>query len=256
MKIIVVDDEMSALHVFLHEIMYEKDVEYKFFRDDRKEILDYVSSCAIDAAFLDVKMPNVNGIELAGTLISVAPRIKIVFITGLTINFSDLPEEVRAHTIGFIYKPYDKVELINCLNAVAEEIPRLSIKLFGKFECFLNGRRVEFSSQKEKELFALLIYYDGRTLSMNEAIACIWGDHDVEKAKKLYRDAVWRLRKSLQRINFNCVEFGRAEISLNRRNIDCDYWDWLEGKTCEGGELLVDYDWTDGRVPESKRRKK
>ncbi|MGN0817761.1 MAG: response regulator transcription factor [Candidatus Coproplasma sp.] len=253
MKIIVVDDEMSALHVFLYEIMYEKDVEYKFFRDDEKAIIDYVSTYGADAAFLDVRMPNVNGIDLARTLITLLPRIKIVFITGLTINFSDLPEDVRANTIGFIYKPYDKAELINCLNAVAEEIPRLTVKMFGVFECYLNGRRVEFSSQKEKELFALLLYYNGKTLTMNEAIACIWGDHDVEKAKKLYRDAVWRLRKSLQRINFNCAEFGRAEISLDRRNIDCDYWNWLDGKSAECGELLVNYDWTEVCLPGNKR---
>ena len=243
MKIIVVDDEMSALHVFLYEIMYEKDVDYKFFRDDPNQILEYVASCGADAAFLDVKMPNVNGIELARTLISVSPRIKIVFITGLTIGFSDLPEDVRANTVGFIYKPYAKDELIKCLNAVAEGIPCLTVKMFGVFECYLNGRRVEFSSHKEKELFALLLYYNGKVLTMNDAISRMWGDHDVEKAKKLYRDAVWRLRKTLQRINFNCVEFGRAEIALDKRGINCDYWDYLEGKIADGGELLVSYDW-------------
>ncbi|MGN0815116.1 MAG: response regulator transcription factor [Candidatus Coproplasma sp.] len=245
MRIIVVDDEMSALHVFLHEIMYEKDVDYKFFRDDQSQILEYVTACGADAAFLDVRMPNVNGIELAHMLISVSPRIKIVFITGLTIDSSSLPEDVRANTVGFIYKPYDKDELINCLNAIAEGLPRLTVKMYGHFECYLNGRRVEFSSQKEKELFALLLYYNGKRLSMNDAIACMWGDHDVEKAKKLYRDAVWRLRKTLQRINFNCVEFGRAEIALDKRGINCDYWDFLEGRTAEGGELLVNYDWAE-----------
>lgn len=34
MKIIVVDDEMSALHAFLNEIIEEQGVEYKFYRDD------------------------------------------------------------------------------------------------------------------------------------------------------------------------------------------------------------------------------
>lgn len=245
MKIIVVDDEMSALHVFLHEIMYERNVDYKFFRDDVKEIMDFVTDCGADAAFLDVKMPNVSGIELARSLIAVLPRMKIVFITGLNLVASDLPDDVRQHTLGFIYKPYDRRELINFLNVIADEIPRLTVRMFGAFECRLNGRRVEFSSQKEKELFALILCYNGKTLTMNEAIAYMWGDHDVEKAKKLYRDAVWRLRKTLQSINFNCVEFGRAEITLNRQNIDCDFWNVLDGKTVENGEFLKNYEWSE-----------
>lgn len=58
MKIIVVDDEMSALHAFLNEIIEEQGVEYKFYRDDIAAVCKYTAENAVDAAFLDINMPK------------------------------------------------------------------------------------------------------------------------------------------------------------------------------------------------------
>lgn len=245
MQIVIVDDEMSALHVFLGEIMYERNVEYKFFQDDVREIFAYCRDHRIDAAFLDVKMPRVNGFDLARELCEMQPWIKFVFITGLSLTEKDLSDDLKEHTLGFIYKPYDREELRGYLDEISEGSFRLEARMFDSFDCFLHGRRVEFSSLKSKELFALLLYYNGKSLTMADAISKMWPDHDPVKAKGLYRDAVWRLRKTLQRINFECVVFSRAELVLNKENIDCDFWDFLEGKNGDyRGELLKSYDWS------------
>lgn len=34
MKIIIVDDEMSALHTFLSDVIGRTDADYKFFKDE------------------------------------------------------------------------------------------------------------------------------------------------------------------------------------------------------------------------------
>lgn len=57
MKIIVVDDEMSALQAFLGEIIGE-DVEYKFYRDDAEAVCEYAAKGGVNAAFLDIRMPK------------------------------------------------------------------------------------------------------------------------------------------------------------------------------------------------------
>jgi two-component SAPR family response regulator len=109
----------------------------------------------------------------------------------------------------------------------------------------MNDNLVTFSSNKSKELFALLIAYDGNNVSMNDAIANLWPDHDAELAKKLYRDAVWRLRKTLEGINFNCVNFGRANLTIKKENISCDFWDFVKsGKGDYRGEFMKNYDWS------------
>ncbi|MCD8372472.1 MAG: response regulator [Clostridia bacterium] len=245
MKIIVVDDESDALHIVFDEVISRKDTEYKFFKDKPEDILEYVAANVVDGAFLDIKMPEIDGTVLAEKLIKIRPDIKIVFITGLNVNKNDLPEQIKANTLGFIYKPYDKNELINYLNLLSDEAARLDVVMFDTFECTLGGRHLEFSSGKSRELFALLLVYGGKTLSMSDAIAHLWPDHDTEKAKILYRDAVWRLRKTLQNVNFNCIGFNYGELTLDRQNINCDFWNMLEGKKGNyRGDFLKNYDWS------------
>lgn len=245
MKIIVVDDELSALHVFLSEVIGERDVEYKFYRDDVDAVCNRVAGGNVDAAFLDIRMPDVNGVELAEKLIDIDPTLKIVFITGLSVSANDLPERVKEHTVGFLYKPYDAATLQKCLSLIRNKKRTLLVKMFDTFDCFVDGKRVHFSSAKSKELFALLIAYNGKMLTMNDAISQLWADGDTEKSKILYRDAVWRLRKTLNDIGVACVEWKRAAISLDKSQIECDYWNYLlTGRGGYRGEFCKTYDWS------------
>ncbi len=245
MKIIIVDDEMSALHAFLNDVIDEKDIEYKFFKDNGEEIEEYVSANRVEAAFLDINMPGVNGLALAEKLIGIRGELRIVFITGQKVGLSDLPEPLRTHTVGFIYKPYDKETLDSYFSVLRKLAPALTVKMFGSFDCFINGNLVRFTSKKSKELFALLLAYNGKSLSMTDAISQLWPDTPLEKSKKLYRDAVCKLRKVLKEICFACVRFGRALLVLNSENISCDYWDFLKsGRGDYNGEFLKSYDWS------------
>lgn len=245
MKIIAVDDEISALHVLLNEIIEIGEADCRFFKDDVSGILSYVASNRIDAAFLDINMPNISGLELAQRLLEAEPDIKFVFITGLAVSFCDLDESVRAHTVGFLYKPYDRAQLLNYIAAIGGRGREMTVKTFGSFDCFIDDKILLFSSAKSKELFALLIAYNGKSLSMNDAISQLWPDHDVEKAKRLYRDAVWRLRKTLRDADINCVTFSRAILSLDKKNVRCDMWEYMEGKRSDYvGEFMRSYDWS------------
>ena len=246
MKIIVVDDEMSALYAFLHEIIHEKEIEYKFFHDDLEAIDQYVSENVIDAAFLDINMPKGNGIRLAEKLIGISPSLKLVFITGLSVAEEDLPEKVREHTVGFLYKPYQASKLFMLISLIKDKKRILRAEMFDSFDCYIDGKKVQFSSFKSKELFALLLAYNGKTLTMSDAIAHLWPDGALDKSKILYRDAVWRLRKTLEKIGVDCVEWRRAMLSIKKKDqISCDYWDYLQtGKANYYGEFCKLYDWS------------
>ena len=244
MKIVVVDDEMYALQSFLNEII-DCDVEYKFFKDDENAVLDYVTKNTVDAVFSDIGMPSINGLVLAEKLIDLRPDIAIVFITGMPITMSDLDEKVKANTLGFLYKPYNADKLAEFLNIIKKRTPTLSVKMFDGFDCFVDNKLVMFSSAKSKELFALLLTYNGKSLTMTDAINHLWENSELEKAKILYRNAVFRLRKTLNDIGVDCVGFERAMLTLDKTHIQCDYWDFLQ--SAEGayrGEFCKCYDWS------------
>lgn len=245
MKIVVVDDEMAALSAFLNEIVEEKNIECQFFKGEEKAILEYIKTHEVDAVFLDIKMPKIDGVSLARKILEIDDRMKMVFITGLSIAEEDLPEEVAEATLGFLYKPYDSEALKRFLSQIQGKRRVVTAKTFDTFDCFVDGRLVRFSSSKSKELFALLIAYNGRSLTMSDAISQLWPDGDLEKSKILYRDAVWRLRKTLNDIEVPCVIFGRALLSLNKSLVCCDYWEYLKtGKGGYRGEFCKNYDWS------------
>lgn len=250
MKIVVVDDEMLALQSFLNEII-DCNVEYKFFKDDENAVLDYVAKNTVDAVFTDIGMPGVNGLELASKLIDLRPDLAIVFITGMPITAADLSEKVKANTFGFLYKPYNPDKLAELLNKIRQSTPLLQVKTFGGFDCFVDGKLVVFSSAKSKELFALLVAYNGKSLTMTDAISYLWENSELEKAKVLYRNAVFRLRKTLTDIGVHCVDFGRAVLVLDKTHIQCDYWDFLQsGSGGYRGEFCKSYDWSIEYLPE------
>lgn len=244
MKIIIVDDEVSALHTFLNDVIGRTDVDYKFFKDDEENICEYVTKNNVSAAFLDINMPKINGIALAEKLIGLNPDIKIVFVTGLDVSARNLKEPVLSRTAGFLYKPYDAEQLTRLLISIERQSPKLCANMFGAFDCFFNDTLVRFSSKKSKELFALLLTYNGRALTMDDAISQLWPDMETDKSKPLYRDAVWRLRKTFNEIGFNCVNFERAQLTLNKTNISCDYWDYLENGGTPPDLFLKSYDWS------------
>ena len=245
MKAIVVDDESSSLHLFLDQVTTDQTREYHFFKDNPEAIYSYLKENEVDAAFLDIGMPGINGIELAEEIIKLKPAIRIAFVTGMNKGYDDLSPELAKHVVGFVYKPINDDAFAKILDSLGDIHQQLEVTMFGSFDCFINGRLVRFSSAKAKELFALLIVYRGKSLTMEQALVALWPDKDVDKAKILYRDAVWRLRSALNEIHFDCVNFGRAVLILDVTKIHCDYYDVIDGKAkASGPDFLPSYEWS------------
>ena len=217
-------------------------------------MLDYIAKHNVDAVFTDIGMPSINGLVLAEKVLDIKPDISLVFITGMAVTASDLSERVKRSTVGFLYKPYNADKLSEFLNILKKRTPTLTVKMFDVFDCFVDGKVVVFSSSKSKELFALLLAYNGASLAMTDAIDHLWQDTTVEKAKILYRNAVFRLRKTLSEVGVHCVDFGRALLTLDKTHVQCDYWDYLNsGQGNYRGEFCKNYDWSIEYLPELDR---
>lgn len=248
MKIIVVDDEIASLSIFLSHVISHDEIEYKFFQDHPDKAIEYAKENPVDAAFLDIQMPEMDGITLAEEILKVSPKTSLVFITGYAYDVEALRRKFGPSLLGFAYKPYDSA----VLNRYIEQLhfhsarPALRFKTFGSFDLFVNDKPLRFTSSKSKELLALLVVYEGSSLTMDDAIGHLWPEKNIDLAKRLYRDAVWRLRSALKDAGLSfLVEFKRAILSLKTADISCDYWAYLHQH--EGhyeGDFLTGYDWS------------
>ncbi|MDE6211023.1 MAG: response regulator [Clostridia bacterium] len=247
MKIIVVDDELSALCTFLPNVVDDMNVECKMFMNAPRAALEYVRINNVDVAFLDIKMPEINGVELARRMIALNPKLKIVFISAYAKDENAISERLSGISVTFCHKPFsaERIKtLLTSLNAQTSH-PKLYLRTFDAFDLFLNGVAVDFSSRKAKELLALLTDAQGSYVTMDTAIGNLWADKNVELGKRLYRDAVCRLRLTLKSIGAdNLVLFERGRAVINTQNAACDLWDFIKKGGVFSGRYMPQYDWS------------
>lgn len=248
MKIIVIDDEIAALNTFLYGIVDRADVECNMFYSEPLASLDFVKENKVDVAFLDINMPTVNGVELAQKLIETDSRIKIIFISGYIHDEDEIKRKVGDNLLGFCYKPYNtdvlhrliRTALLNVDNGMNVEI-----KTFGNFDIFIDNQPIKFTCTKSKELLALLVDSCGGYISMDYSISRLWPDKFIGNSKRLYRDALYKLRKELSNNDLDIIETSRAQIRLKTDNIKCDYWDYRKCKTpYYNGIYMAGYNWS------------
>lgn len=247
MRIIAVDDEMSALNTLLESFVDNEGLDYQFFMNDPLLAVDYVKSNETDVAFLDISMPKINGVTLAEKIVEARPSIKLVFITAFEQNDEELKNKFKSNFASFYYKPYDTEEMKELLSSLKAAINKtVKIVTFGCFNVFVNGIPLRFSCSKAKELLAYLVNAKGGFVQMGSVIAALWEDKNLDLAKKLYKDAVFRLRRTLAGFGIeNLVTFGRAQLALNVKEVYCDYWEYLKFDTKEyNGEYLSEYGWS------------
>mgnify|MGYP000697723877 CR=1 FL=1 len=94
--------------------------------ENPEEALLFVQENAVELAFLDIKMPGMNGIELAVKIREICPSILIVFISAYDEYIRD------SNLIGgdyYIVKPY-KRETIEMMMQKMQILRRVCTKKF------------------------------------------------------------------------------------------------------------------------------
>ncbi|MDE7094911.1 MAG: hypothetical protein K2O23_00325, partial [Anaeroplasmataceae bacterium] len=196
MKVLIIDDDLASLSCFLEPLVKEYTIEYKFFKENPLDTLTYIKENDVDGAFISLDLSSMSGLLLAEKLWEIRKDLKLVFIG----NHQDFQckEELKINVLGICGKPIIASQIEGFLKCMqVHEKKKITVHTFGAFDIFINQQIIKFKSAKSKELLALLITYNGRSLYMSDAICHIWPDKNIELAKRLYRDAVWKLRKTM-----------------------------------------------------------
>ncbi|MCD8106603.1 MAG: LytTR family DNA-binding domain-containing protein [Oscillospiraceae bacterium] len=81
-RVILVDDEPYVLDTVAALLQEYPDFSVVGTAESRDEALEILETTAIDAAFLDIQMPNGSGFMLASDIHKKLPGVSIVFLTG------------------------------------------------------------------------------------------------------------------------------------------------------------------------------
>lgn len=168
MRAIIVDDEQIMLRSFMRLSKGISNLNVIAQFENPEEALLFVQENAVELAFLDIKMPGMNGIELAVKIREICPSILIVFISAYDEYIRD------SNLIGgdyYIVKPYKKetIEMMmQKMQILSKSLHKeIYIQMFGRFNVLKNGVPIALRG-KAKEILALVATRCGKEISNEE----------------------------------------------------------------------------------------
>jgi CheY-like chemotaxis protein len=115
-KVLVVDDEEAIRELFVDTLQSRG---YEVFATAE-------GSCAVsiaqeenpDVAFLDIKMPGMDGVELLRRLRSLLPHMRVIMITGYSEDEA-VAQALRLGAVACLMKPFSLREILDMVEFVS-----------------------------------------------------------------------------------------------------------------------------------------
>ncbi|MBR1737310.1 MAG: response regulator, partial [Firmicutes bacterium] len=229
MKIICVDDEklIMELIVSMCEEIRKKDEIFGFGRPE--QALEWCDENCPDVAIIDIRMPKISGIELAGKIKQKYPQTAVIFMTG----FSEYAlEAYSVHPSGYLMKPPEKEKLAaeidyalkDKTDKLDNEFSHIRIKTFDDFDIFADGELVRFERTKAKELLAYLVDQNGSGVSRKKAFVTLWDSENYDRSGQKQLDVIIRnLRDTLKQYGIDEIfELQNGIMRIFPEKVECD----------------------------------
>lgn len=224
---ILVDDEYYALEGLKKELEELGDIRVLGTYENGFEALNNIGELQPDIVFLDIEMPEINGLELFCRLIEEAPQTKIVFVTAYN---QYAIEAFELNAMDYILKPIKLERLKKTIERLKPNKTTLIkegflINCFGHLTVKVNGVEVDipWRTKKAEEMFAYLVCAKGEFVSKEKLAEILWPELEPQKSKSNFYLAYHYLKKQSEQLGIILpVESSRGKIRLNMEQIEAD----------------------------------
>lgn len=250
-KVIIVDDEKKALERLERILSEEETLSLLASFTNPNEAIDYISTQEVDVAFVDIEMPEINGLELAEMIAERNPGIDVVFVTAYS---QYALQAFQVHAVGYLLKPIEIEDIRKQMNILRK---RRELRLHGRkkgtcsIQClghFLfyqkDDQFVNWRTAKSEELLGFLIHHRGKPVSKEKIMDTLWPEMNAEKASQNLHSNLYYLREILKANGVeNLLERNRDNYRLNLEYIDCDmlhFMDLIEELSKAGDRVTIE----------------
>jgi two-component system, LytTR family, response regulator len=228
-KTIVVDDELYTLKEICDDLEETGYFLVAGRYQNPLEALGGLSQTLPQVAFIDIEMPEMDGLTLAEKLLEKQPEVMIVFITSwdkYAVKAFDL------NALDYILKPIRYPRLLQMTEKIKSQLEQkkplvfktLTIQCFGNFETNIGGIPVKWERAKAEELFAFLLVNYGCFIHKEVIIENLWPDYPVEKALPILQTAICKIRNIFSQFkNEVMLSYSQNSYCLTLSNVKCDY---------------------------------
>lgn len=235
---ITIDDEHPN-HILLKRVIDQNgQVEVVKQFTHPKTALEKISEIKPDVAFVDIEMPDMNGLELAEKILAIHGKTHIIFVTAYS---QYAIEAFKVNALDYILKPVDAQEMNRVIRKImdrtSQQRPESANKnqeimhkgrilCIGEFEVYgkLSNQKVHWMTSKVEELLAYLVIHLGKPIDKWKLCDLLWPNLDPDRAKTNLHTSIYRLKKTI----------ANEQVPLQIKSNSNGYWVELE-------ECLLDY---------------
>lgn len=140
----------------------------------------------------------------------------------------------------------------NALRGRAEkkEAAHVTVETFGEFNIFVDGKVVDFSRSKAKEVLAYLVDRQGKFQTRSMIFYALWeGDARYDRPMQKYLDVILSsLRDTLKAYGIeDIIERSKGQIRVVPEKLSCDLYRFFDGDIqavdAYHGEYMSTYSW-------------
>ena len=117
-RVLLVDDQALVRAGFRMILDAETDIEIVAEAGDGLEALELADRYTVDVALMDIRMPNLDGIDATRRLLERSPQTKVLMLTTFDLN-EYVYEALRAGASGFLLKDAPPERLVEAIRIVA-----------------------------------------------------------------------------------------------------------------------------------------
>ena len=204
-RLLMVEDEPKVA-AFVRQGLEEEGYQVVWVMEG-KRALEYALQESFDLVLLDLRLPDLSGIEVCRRLRLHDPALAILMLTALDA-VEDRVEGLRAGADDYLPKPFAFEELLARIEALLRRA-RVQTAAHTYHDgplaldplertCTCNGEPLDLT-QKEFDLLAYFLARQGQALSRDEIHRDVWGLH-FDRGTNLIDVYVGYLRRKLQHI--------------------------------------------------------
>lgn len=212
---ILVDDEADALDVLESLLRSTERCEILCKTAQPLKLSQLIVEHQPDVVFVDIKMPDINGLDLLKLVQPLNKDVKFVFVSGAK---SYVREAFRASAYDYLYKPIDRNELDAVISRIIADQPNTKIHQ-GKIRIPVKGETVYINCSELLMLEAYGSYTKIHASYGDEYISSYNLGHFQEKLnpdtfKRIGRNAI------INKIHLHKLDTKKKIVTLRSGNVE------------------------------------
>jgi len=172
--ILIVEDEKNVREVLSLSLSDDYNL---YLAPDGKKALEILSGMNVDLAICDIRMPEINGMDVLKHIRSMDPSIPVIMLTAVkTVDSAVTAMKLGAY--DYVIKPFDIKELMLLIEKALEKrnLEHENVYLRNELEKTGGFEKIIGKSEKMKEIFKLI-----KNVSRGDATVLITGESGTGK---------------------------------------------------------------------------